>query len=206
MNRNTQTQNVGLRKLSKTSSSKGRARPISLDSKLSGRLKEVYGMTREPTTISDFAAQWRSLLKRRPEARKFMEGVRTGKNRIGETSLDKGYSLDEGGEEGRVMCGLDTLATAWLRGEGSIHAKCPHCEELTNIQVEGGKIVGNSRPDTVFFLGAGPRDAPGNPMCDHLHLFPSSKHANEWVRAQRDEVGVTMTLEEAFKLGRIFDV
>lgn len=105
-----------------------------------------------------------------------------------------------------VMCGLDTLATAYLRKHGDIAASCPHCGKTMEISVKDRQIVSQSPKRIVFWLGAGPIGAPGNPRCDHLHLFPSPRHLEAWLRSKPNELGVGLSLEEAFKLGMLFDV
>ena len=101
-----------------------------------------------------------------------------------------------------VMCGYDALETAVLRGRGLIDAACPHCGERMEIRVEESRIAKASPPSTVFWFGAPPRDAPGNPVCDHLHLFPTREHLAAWLRTQRDELGVEMPVTEAVQFLR----
>ncbi len=175
-------------------------------SNLAQRLKEVYSLEKAPTSVNDFAALWRENLSGNQRAREFIGEVRAGKRAIEETFSDRGYSVLKSGASQDVMCGLDTLATAYLRKNGPISARCPHCPKQMEIVVTRGRIVKNSPERIVFWLGTGPIGAPGNPRCDHLHLFPSSRHLAEWLRSKPGELGIKLSLREAFKLGSIFDV
>jgi hypothetical protein len=59
------------------------------------------------------------------------------------------------------------------------------------------RVVNASPPSIVYWLGAPPKDAPGNPVCDHLHFFPNSEHLKAWLQTQQDELGVEMPVKEA---------
>ncbi len=41
---------------------------------------------------------------------------------------------------------------------------------------------------------------PGNPVCDHVHLLPDREHLDGWLEANPDEMGVSMSVEEAIAL------
>jgi len=177
-----------------------------IDPELSERLKEAYSLERTPNSVSDFSSLWKENLSKNLSARNFIEEVREGRRAIGETSSDRGYSMVNDTDSEKVMCGLDTLATAYLRKYGDIAAICPHCGMGMAIRIKDRRIVSHFPKGIVFWLGAGPIGAPGNPRCDHLHLFPSPKHLEAWLRSKPDELGISLSLEEAFKLGMIFDI
>jgi hypothetical protein len=134
---------------------------------------------------------------RNPEGPKYIEAVRSGKVVVGETGEEHGYSIDKEGHRVNVSCAYDALHTAVIRGTGLIKAACPHCGEIMEVRIEGIRVVSSSPQSIVYWLGAPPEDAPGNPVCDHLHLFPTREHLKAWLETQRDELGVEMTVEEA---------
>lgn len=172
-------------------------RKYTLEPRLGGRLQRIYGLAKKPVTLAEYIALGRELVMSQPEGRKFIEAVRSGKAVIGETVEERGYSIDKDGHRVNVMCAYDALHTAVIRGQGLIHAACPHCGERMEIRVEGSRVVNASPPSIVYWLGAPPEDAPGIPTCDHLHFFPSSEHLEAWLQTQRDELGVEMPVKEA---------
>jgi hypothetical protein len=132
-----------------------------------------------------------------PEGPKYIEAIRSGKVMVGETGEERGYSIDKEDHRVNVSCAYDALHTAVIRGQGLIKAACPHCGEKMEIRVEGSQVATVSPQSTVYWLGAPPEDAPGNPVCDHPHLFPMRDHLKAWLQTQRDELGVEMTVKEA---------
>jgi len=130
----------------------------------------------------------------------FVQQIKAGKAAIGECGEKHGYSLTMAdGCTVEVMCAYDALMTSVLQGKGNVHAGCAHCGEKMEVRIEGVKVSKSSPPSIVFWLGAGPQDAPGNPICDHLHLFPNQEHLQAWLDSQRDELGVNMPLTEAVR-------
>ena len=95
------------------------------------------------------------------------------------------------------MCGYDALMNALLRGAGVIKGTCVHCGEAMEFELLGDDITRQSTSDLTFWLGTGPIGAPGNPVCDHLHLFPDRMHLDGWLEANPRELGVALRLEEA---------
>ena len=75
-----------------------------------------------------------------------------------------------------------------------------------HVQIEEKRIVDYSPSSMIFWLGAGPQNSAGHPMCDHLHLFLSEEHLDAWLLTQKDELGVRLPIEQALELGRLFDI
>ena len=167
-----------------------------LDPELGKRLEHVYKLSRQPTTLGEV----RELFKAKrdnPDIEAYVEKVRTGEAVIGACRSDTPYAnvLAEG--EVDVMCGYDALMNALLRGAGIIKGNCVHCGEAVELELQGDDITRQSTPELVFWLGTGPIGAPGNPVCDHLHLFPDRAHLEGWLEANPDELGVAMRIAEA---------
>ena len=179
----------------------GDVQQIALEPRLGERLQRIYMLARSPSTISEFGELLTERSLSRPEGREFIEGVRSGRAVIGETEEDHGYSvvLPEG-RKAKVFCAFDTLMTAVLRGAGTSHGACPHCGEEMEVTVEERRVASASAPSLVFWLGAGPEGAPGNPVCDHLHLFPSREHLTAWLDNQPEELGVALPVSDALAL------
>jgi hypothetical protein len=95
------------------------------------------------------------------------------------------------------MCGYDTLMTNILRGGGLSRGWCVHCGELVEVEVSGQQVTRLSSPEVIFWLGAGPVDAHGNSVCDHLHIFPNQTHLEGWLETQPDELGIALPIVEA---------
>ena len=177
-----------------------------LEPKLGERLQEVYDLRTVPKDISSFADLWHRRLNSSKRARNFIASVREGKQAIGETDAERGYSISHDGKRVNVMCGLDALATAYLRNGGFIHASCPHCGMKMDAQIVEKRIINKSPASMIFWLGTGPKNSPGHPCCDHLHLFPSEGHLGAWLRTRKDELGVKLPIDQALELGRLFDM
>ncbi|AEB12749.1 alkylmercury lyase [Marinithermus hydrothermalis] len=169
-----------------------------LDPEFAARLHRIYRLARPPTTPADFGALLRERNRTDPARRAFFEQVQAGHAVIGACTQARGYRLDlPDGATIQVMCAYDALMTALLRGRGEVRAECPHCGAPTHLVIEAHALT-RATPDTaVFWWGSGPQDAPGNPICDHLHLFPSPEHLEAWLESRPDERGVALPIREA---------
>ena len=167
-----------------------------IDPELGKRLEHVYKLSRRPTTVGEVREMFKEN-RENPDLEAYVEKVRAGEVVIGASSTDTPYAnvLEEG--EVSVMCGYDALMNALLRGAGVIKGNCVHCGEAMELELHGDDITRQSTPDLLFWLGAGPIGAPGNPVCDHLHLFPDRTHLDAWLETNPDELGVAMRIEEA---------
>ncbi len=65
------------------------------------------------------------------------------------------------------------------------------------VRIRKGKLEDFSPKGIMFLWGAGPEDSTGNPMCDHLHLFPDKKHMTAWIESKDEELGFSFGLQEA---------
>jgi hypothetical protein len=160
-----------------------------MNPELARRLKSVYGLPREPTSVEDYYALVEARSRENPQTEAYIQKMRDGEVVMGETTADRGYSvaIPERGKV-NVMCGYDAVITAVVRGEGRAQGRCPHCG------------VARAIPDSiVFWLGTGPPGGPGHPVCDHLHLFPSPAHLRAWLTEQPGELGVEVTLADLVK-------
>ncbi len=173
----------------------------SIDVQLGQRLKEVYKLARLPASIAEFAELIRARNHARPGLREFMESVRAGKAVTGECKEEHGYSMVlPDGRNVKVMCAYDALMSSLLHGQGLVRAACPHCGEKTEIHVQGGKVANSSSPSITFWWGTGPRDEPGNPVCDHLHLLPTREHLASWRGTRPNELGFSLSLAETLAI------
>ncbi|MFQ6012838.1 MAG: organomercurial lyase [Thermoplasmata archaeon] len=168
-----------------------------MDPELAKRLRRVYGLPREPTSVEDHYALVQAGNEDSPQAQAYFRGMREGRVVMGETVADRGYSVAIP-ERGRVnvMCGYDAVITAVVRGEGRAQGACPHCGDAMDIRIEEGQLARATPDSIVFWLGAGPPDGPGHPVCDHLHLFPSHDHLKAWLEGQPDELGLEIPLAD----------
>ncbi len=172
-----------------------------IDVQLGQRLNEVYKLAGPPASITEFAELIRARNHARPALREFLERVRAGKAVIGECAEERGYSMAlPDGRNVKVMCAYDALMSSILQGQGLVRAACPHCGEKTEIHVKGIKVASSSSPSIIFWWGTGPRDEPGNPVCDHLHLFPTREHLASWRGTRPNELGFSLSLAETLDL------
>ena len=177
-----------------------------LDPRVSERLKESYGLPVAPKTVAEAMEIFRDGMSS-PGQREFIEKIKAGEAVMAETKEDKGYSvvLPEG--EKKVSCGADTILTALLRRQGLVRAACPHCGEKMEFTIEGNRIARTSSPSIAFWMGGGPEKRAGGvdaevlehgaeEICSHIHLFPNKEHLEAWVKSQKDELGVALSLNE----------
>lgn len=174
-----------------------RKREIKLEPRLGERLQRIYRLPKRPTTLDEYIQIGKEIVMSNPEGPKYIEAIRSGKVVVGETTEERGYSIDKESRRVNVSCAYDALHTAVIRGYGLIKAACPHCGEKMEIQIKGSRVVNASPSSVVYWLGAPPKNAKGNPVCDHLHLFPNSEHLKAWVETQQDELGVELPVKEA---------
>jgi len=168
-----------------------------LDPRFAERLRGIYKLGQMPKTLDEFGRLLVLRTTTNPRLVKLLERIKSGNAAIGECDGGHGYSMTlRDGRRVEVMCGYDALMTSVFQRKGDVEAECPHCGEKMKIQIEQTRVSKASPPAIVFWLGAGPKDAPGNTICDHLHLFPNDEHQRAWVRSRRDELGVSMTLAE----------
>jgi hypothetical protein len=170
------------------------------NAELSGRLKRIYGLTRNPRGPVDFFRLLKTKSAKNPGTRVFIDRVRAKKAVIGRNDVPtKDWIAMDGSEKVFTFCSYDTLMTAVLRGDSKVGSSCPHCGEPVVIRIANGKLEGFSPKGTVFLWGTGPEGSPGNPMCDHLHLFPDEEHMTAWIRSKEGELGFSFKLPEAVK-------
>lgn len=169
-----------------------------LDPECAERLQHTYGLERPPSTVGEYAELARRRIASSPELLAFLRQVREGAAAIGETEADRGQRVQtEDGSETGVMCGYDALATALLRGGGTVRASCFHCGERMEATLRDGALVDASPSSIVFWLGDGPK---GIPVCDHLNLFPNEDHLDAWLATNPEELGAALSLPEAVAL------
>lgn len=162
------------------------------------RLMRIYGLEREPMNPDDFFGLLKVESAKHPGTREFLERVRSKKAVIGRTEdPTKDWITLRGSGKVHTLCSYDTLMTAVLRGGSLIGSACPHCGEPMEVRIEKGKLVDFAPKGTVFFWGTGPEGFPGNPMCDHLHLFPNKGHMNAWIESKENELGFSFNLKQA---------
>ncbi len=170
---------------------------LSIDTRLGKRFRDIYGLARPPSTFGEFLDLVRERLEGNRRWKEYRDLLRAGKAVIGATEEDRGYSVTvPGRQETNVMCGYDAVMTATIHGRGIVRARCPHCGQRMEIRFEQQGIAEALPPSIVFWYGAPPKDAPGHPICDHLHLFPDSDHLRAWVAGQRDELGLTIPIRK----------
>ncbi len=167
-----------------------------LDRELGKRLERVYKLSRRPETLVELQALFREK-RNNPAVEVYLERVRSGAGVIGASSGPTSYRnvLAEGDVD--VMCGYDALMNALLRGAGVVQASCVHCGEAMVFDLRDHDLTRQSTPELLFWLGTGPIGAPGNPVCDHLHLFPDRTHLDGWLEGNPDELGAALPIVEA---------
>ena len=171
-----------------------------LEPVLAERLAKRFQTPGPPATLMDLVNAVRERLQAQPESAKAIRALRTGPDVIGETTKQRGQSIvtaDRG--EVNVMCGYDAVATALLRGQGTVRATCFHCGEKMEIEIKDTTLAKASHPGIVFWLGDGPK---GIPVCDHYNFFPDESHLRAWLETNPEELGVSLPLSDAVEFFR----
>jgi predicted RNA-binding Zn-ribbon protein involved in translation (DUF1610 family) len=167
---------------------------------LSSRLKRVYRLARKPGDPDEFFRLLKAESSKHPGTKAFIDRVRSGKAVIGRSDVPtKDWITIDGSEKVYTFCSYDILMTAILRGDSKIGSSCPHCGEPVVVRIAKGRLQDFSPKGAVFLWGTGPEGSPGNPMCDHLHLFPDEEHMAAWIRSKEEELGFSFKLPEAIR-------
>ncbi len=165
---------------------------------LSDRLRRVYGLERRPKNPEDFFRLLRAESAKHPGTREFLERLRSGKAVIGRSNTPtKDWIVMDRAGKVFTFCSYDTLMTAVLQRDAEIGSSCPHCGETLLVRIHGDKLKDFSPKGMMFLWGTGPEGSPGNPMCDHLHLFPNREHMNAWIESKEGEMGFSFKLRDA---------
>jgi hypothetical protein len=164
---------------------------------LGERLMGIYGLGRRPRNPNDFFMLLKAESAKQLGTKVFLDRVRSGRAVIGRSKTQTKDWISSGGSE-KVFthCSYDTLMTAVLRGDSVIGSACPHCGETMTVQIRNGELEDVFPRGMVFLWGAGPEGSPGNPMCDHLHLFPDKNHMYGWIESKEGEMGFSFSLQE----------
>jgi len=174
--------------------------PIGMDAfgkELGDRFKRIYGLGRKPRNPDDFFRLLRAESAKHVGTKRFLDRVRSGKAVIGQSDIPtKDWVSVIGYEKVFTYCSYDTLMTAVLRGDSQIGSSCPHCGEHMTVRIRKERLEDFSPKGMVFLWGSGPEGSPGNPMCDHLHLFPDENHMTAWMQSKNEELGFSLSLEE----------
>ena len=167
---------------------------------LGDRLRRIYGVERRPKDPREFFRLLRALSKKSSGTKDFLTLVKSGRAVIGASKHPtKDWIITVKAKKVFTYCSYDTLMTAILRGHGEIGSSCPHCGEAMRIRVKEGELESFSHKGIVFLWGAGPDGSPGNPMCDHLHLFPDKEHLVAWVESHENEMGFSFKIQDAIR-------
>ncbi len=167
---------------------------------LDSRPMRIYGLDRKPRNPDDFFRLLKAESAKHVRTREFLNRVRSKKAVIGRSDVPtKDWIAASGSEKAFTYCSYDTLMTAVLRGDSQIGSSCPHCGEPMEVRIEKGKLEDFSPKGTVFFWGTGPEGSPGNPMCDHLHLFSDKEHMTAWIQSKDEELGFSLKLNEVVR-------
>jgi hypothetical protein len=167
---------------------------------LGDRLRGIYGLERRPSNPDEFFRLLKAESGKHVGTREFLDRVRSGKAVIGRSDIPtKDWIFLDGSEKAFTFCSYDILMTAVLRGNSEIGSSCPHCGETMTVRIRRGKLAGFTPKEMTFLWGAGPQGDPGNPMCDHLHLFPNKKHVDAWIESKEGEMGFSFKLQEAIQ-------
>lgn len=160
----------------------------------------IYGLERRPRNPADFFRLLKAESAKHSGTKEFLNRVRSKEAVIGRSDVPtKDWIVVGKSERVFTFCSYDTLMTAILRGGSQIGSLCPHCGEPMNIRIAKGKLEDFSPMGMVFLWGTGPEGSPGNPMCDHLHLFPNEEHMTAWVKTKDQELGLSFSLQEAVR-------
>lgn len=162
------------------------------------RLRRIYGLGRRPRNPDDFFRLLRAVSAKHVGTREFLDRVRSKRAVIGRSTLPtKDWIVTDEAMRVYTFCSYDTLMTGVLQGDAELGSSCPHCGETMSVRIRGGKLDAFSPKEMMFLWGAGPDGAPGNPMCDHLHLFPNKEHLVAWMDSKEGEMGFNFKLQEA---------
>ncbi|HEV2225406.1 MAG TPA: organomercurial lyase [Nitrososphaerales archaeon] len=176
------------------------------DAELGNRLMRIYGLWRRPRNPDDFFRMLKAESAKHSGTKEFLNRVRSEEAVIGRSDEPtKDWIAMGRSEKVYTLCSYDTLMTAILSGGSTIGSVCPHCGMAMKVRIKQGKLANFSPKGMVFFWGTGPEESPGNPMCDHLHLFPDTGHRKEWANSRLGEMGFEFGLPEAvFRLKERF--
>jgi hypothetical protein len=170
---------------------------IRFGTELGERLLGIYGLARRPRNPIDFFLLLKAESAKQLGTRMFLDQVRSGRSVIGKSDIQTKDWISKGEPE-KVFthCSYDTLMTAVLRCDSVIGSACPHCGETMTVRIRKGKLEYFFPKGMVFPWGAGPVGSSGNPMCDHLHLFPDKYHMDGWIESKEGEMGFSFSLQE----------
>jgi hypothetical protein len=155
----------------------------------------TYELERRPRNPNDFFMLLKAESAKQSGTKEFLNRVRSGRAVIGRSDIQTKDWISKGGtEKVFTRCSYDTLMTAILRGDSVIGSACPHCGETMTLRIHESKLEDLFPKGMVFLWGVGPEGSPGNPMCDHLHLFPDKKHKREWIESKEGEMGISFSL------------
>jgi hypothetical protein len=166
---------------------------------LSNRLKRIYSLERKPRNPDEFFHLLKAESAKHSGTKEFLNRVRSKDAVIGRSDVPTKDWIVAGSEKVFTYCSYDTLMTAILQGNAQVGSSCPHCGETMTVRIRKSKLEDFSPKGTVFLWGAGPEGAPGNPMCDHLHIFPDKKHMTAWIESKEEELGFSFMLKEAIR-------
>lgn len=170
---------------------------VHFGAELGNRLMRIYCLEKRPENQAEFFQLLKAESAKHPRTREFLDRVRANKAVIG-VSDERTKDWIVMGESEKVFthCSYDTLMTAILRGDSKVGSACPHCGKAMTVRIRKGTLEDYSPKGVVFLWGSGPEGSPGNPMCDHLHLFPDTKHMNAWIESKENELGFSFGLQE----------
>lgn len=171
-----------------------------IETELGDRLQRIYGLGRRPKNPREFFQLLRKVSEKSSGTQEFLRLVRGREAVIGQSDKPTKDWIAVKRKKIFTYCSYDTLMTAILQGGGELGSACPHCGDAMKVRIKGVELESFSPNEMTFWWGTGPEGSPGNPMCDHLHLFPDKEHMAAWIRSHEGEMGFSFKMQDGVRL------
>ena len=174
----------------------------SLDKSYSSRLREVYNLEEGPRTLGELSQIWNKRILAAFQTEKggqSLDRLTRGELVYGESRAATRHLVRlQDGRAVHVYCALDALIEGFFR-DVEIESSCPHCNEIVSLKMASRQIVSTKPESTVLWLGISPRgEGPTTQvLCPFINFFTSKDHADQWRRANPEQVGVLLSLSGA---------
>lgn len=105
-------------------------------------------------------------------------------------------------EDKRVFanCAVDALGIPFMvRRDAAVESECAYCDRPIKVVIQGARLV-FSEPAAihVWLVESEECDcAHLNSTCPHINFFCSTQHLNKWSKANSNQKGWSLNLEEA---------
>ncbi len=186
----------------------GACSDVKIPPSLGKRLRVLDRLSQVPQTLDEYGTLLQDRIKKNlkePDLRAYFREIFEGEKIFGHVQYETSHKVWLSGDrQVYVACALDALVEGFFQPI-RIDSACFHCGEPVQIKMSQG-IVNSIKPSSCVIIWLGASKVGEGPLetylCPYINFFSSAKHVAEWRVKNPNELGMTLTLDQALGLAK----